>query len=63
MSQHSESWREGFDHGYSWYMEAKEMGPLEQVGGIRIPTKPYRAGDEEYKAGVADGIVKARAQS
>ncbi len=56
MSEHSESWQEGFDDGFAWFMEANEMGLLEQMGGFGIPNKPYRDGDDKYNAGVSDGI-------
>ncbi len=63
MGEHSESWQDGFHDGYAWYMDAKEMGLLEQAGGFGIPNKPHRFDDEEYNAGVKDGITEARAQS
>jgi len=63
MSEHSGSWQEGFDDGYAWYIDAKEMGPLEQAAGFGTPNKPCRSDDEEYNAGVADGIAEATAQS
>jgi hypothetical protein len=63
MSEHSGSWQEGFNDGYAWYTDAKEIGPLEQADGFGIPNEPYRSDDEEYNAGVADGIAEARAQS
>jgi len=50
MSEHSGSWQEGFDDGYAWYVDAKEMGPLEQAAGFGTPNKPCRSDDEEYNA-------------
>jgi hypothetical protein len=63
MSEHSGSWQEGFDDGYAWCRDAKQMGPLEKGAGFGASNKPYRSDDEEYNAGVADGIAEARAQS
>ena len=56
---HSESWQEGFDAGYAWFVE-NSGSALEQLGGLGIPNKPYRSGDDEFNQGVKDGIAEAR---
>jgi len=61
MAQHSASWQEGFDDGYQWYTDAKNMGFAAQLGGFGIPDKPHRFDDDEYNQGVQDGIAQARA--
>lgn len=63
MAHHSESWQEGFDDGYAWYMDAKDMDAIQQAAGFGIPNKPHRFDDDEYNVGVADGIEEARSQS
>lgn len=59
---HSESWQEGFDAGYEWFMVNKGSA-LEQLGGLNISDKPHRSGDSEFNQGVADGIAQARSES
>jgi len=44
--EHSESWQEGFDAGYEWYVE-NSGSPIEQGFGFAIPNKPHRFGDDE----------------
>ena len=36
MSEHSGSWQEGFDDGYAWCRDAKQMGPFEQGAGLGL---------------------------
>ncbi len=63
MSEHSGSWQEGFDDGYAWCRDARQMGLLDQGAGFGTSNKPNRSDDEEYNFGVADGIAEASVQS
>jgi hypothetical protein len=59
--EHSESWQEGFDAGYEWYVE-NSGSPIEQGFGFAIANKPHRFGDDEFNQGVEDGIEEARSR-
>ena len=42
MSEHSGSWQEGFDDGYAWCRDAKQMGPLEKGAGFGASVCPEK---------------------
>lgn len=59
--KHSESWQEGFQDGYDWFLE-NSGSAIDQGFGFAIPNKPHRSGDGEYNQGVHDGIEQAQSE-
>lgn len=57
--EHSESWQEGFDAGYKWFVE-NSGSALEQGFGFLIENKSYKSGNHEFNQGVEDGIAETR---